>query len=90
MAMKSVADELRERDREAMLKLSVEERMELAFELGDEDLALFCQQQGLTGGPGSGSFSGAGKPDGGLANASAISSDEPTRSGLHHSKASGA
>lgn len=45
--MKSVADELRKRDREAILKLTVEERMELAFKLGEEDLALFCQHQGV-------------------------------------------
>jgi hypothetical protein len=45
--MKSVADELRERDREALRKLTVEERMELAFKLGEEDLALFCQHQGV-------------------------------------------
>lgn len=45
--MKSVADELRQRDREAILKLTVEERMELALKLGEEDLALFCQHQGV-------------------------------------------
>jgi hypothetical protein len=45
--MKSVAGELRERDREAILKLSVEDRIELAFRLGEEDLALFCQHQGV-------------------------------------------
>ena len=43
--MESVADELRKRDREAILKLSFEERLELAFKLGEEDLALFCQHQ---------------------------------------------
>ena len=45
--MRSVADDLRKIDREAVLKLSVEERIELAFRLGDEDLALFCQTQGV-------------------------------------------
>ncbi len=45
--MKSVADELRERDREAIRKLSFEERLELAFKLGEEDLALFCQHKGV-------------------------------------------
>jgi len=45
--MRSVADDLRKMDREAVLKLSVEDRIELAFRLGDEDLALFCQTQGV-------------------------------------------
>jgi hypothetical protein len=46
-AMRSVADELRERDREAVLKLAPEERIELALRLGDDDLELFCRFQGL-------------------------------------------
>lgn len=45
--MKSVADELRNRDREAIQQLSVDERIELALKLGDEDLALFCRYQGV-------------------------------------------
>ena len=45
--MRSVADELRQRDREAIQKLSFEERLDLIFKLGDEDLALFCQTQGV-------------------------------------------
>jgi hypothetical protein len=34
-------------DREAVLKLSIQERIELALQLGDEDLAVFCQTQGV-------------------------------------------
>ncbi|HEV2852987.1 MAG TPA: hypothetical protein VHC97_09315 [Thermoanaerobaculia bacterium] len=45
--MGSVADELRKRDREAIRQLSVDERIELALKLGEEDLALFCQHQGV-------------------------------------------
>jgi hypothetical protein len=45
--MRSVADDLRQRDREAVLKLSPEERIALALRLGDEDLELFCRAQGL-------------------------------------------
>lgn len=45
--MRSVADELRERDRAAIGRLSPQERIELALQLGDEDLAAFCQAQGV-------------------------------------------
>ncbi|MFL6197109.1 MAG: hypothetical protein ACJ75H_23185 [Thermoanaerobaculia bacterium] len=45
--MRSVADELRERDRAAIRRLSPQERIELALKLGDEDLATFCQAQGV-------------------------------------------
>jgi hypothetical protein len=45
--MRSVADDLRQRDREAVLALSPEERIDLALRLGDEDLELFCRIQGL-------------------------------------------
>ena len=45
--MRSVADELRARDREALLKLSFEERLEIAFALGEEDLTRFCEAQGV-------------------------------------------
>ena len=38
-------DELRARDREAMLKRPFEERLEIAFALGEEDLARFCEAQ---------------------------------------------
>jgi phage shock protein A len=46
--MKSVADELRQRDREAVQALSVEERLELAFTLGDEGVAAFCAARGVS------------------------------------------
>lgn len=46
--MRSVADLLKTKDRQAVLALSVDERIELALRLGDEDLALFCAAQGLT------------------------------------------
>jgi hypothetical protein len=45
--MRSVADELRERDRAALRKMTPEERVELALKLGDEDLTAFCQAQGV-------------------------------------------
>ena len=45
--MRSVADELRERDRAAFQKLSHEERLALIFELGERDLARFCAAQGV-------------------------------------------
>ena len=45
--IRSVAEDLRKSDREAVLKLSIEERVELALRLGDEDLDLFCRTQGL-------------------------------------------
>lgn len=45
--MRSVADELRERDREAVMKLTPEERIELVLRLGERDLEIFCRAQGL-------------------------------------------
>jgi CRP-like cAMP-binding protein len=45
--MRSVADGLRQRDREEFRKLSFQERLSLVFELGEADLALFCRAQGL-------------------------------------------
>ena len=45
--MRSVADDLRGRDREAFRWLSFEDRLKLVFELGEADLALFCQTQGV-------------------------------------------
>ncbi len=45
--MHSVADELRRRDQKAALKLSPEERAELALKLGDEEVAAFCNAQGV-------------------------------------------
>jgi hypothetical protein len=45
--MRSVAEDLRKMDREAVLKLSPEERIELALRLGEEHLELFCCAQGV-------------------------------------------
>jgi hypothetical protein len=45
--MRSVADELRQRDRWAVLRLSAEERVALAFRLGELDLEIFCDSQGI-------------------------------------------
>jgi hypothetical protein len=45
--VRSVADDLKQQDRERVAKLSPEERMRLALELGERDLALFCAAQGL-------------------------------------------
>ena len=45
--MKSVADELRQKTRAAVSQLSFDERLALAFELGDADLEIFCAAQGL-------------------------------------------
>lgn len=45
--MRSVADELRQRDRESVRALSAQERIELALKLGDEDIAAFCEAQGV-------------------------------------------
>jgi hypothetical protein len=43
----SVADELRQEQRAAMLRLSPAERIRLALELGARDLALFMEASGL-------------------------------------------
>jgi hypothetical protein len=45
--MRSVADDLRREDREAVMKLTPEERIALALKLGERDLELFCRAQGL-------------------------------------------
>ena len=45
--MRSVLDELRTRDREEFRRLSLPERLDLVFELGEADLALFCQSKGV-------------------------------------------
>jgi len=45
--MRSVADELRQRTREATEGLSPAERVDLALRLGDEDLELFCRAQNV-------------------------------------------
>jgi hypothetical protein len=46
--MKSVADELRQRDREAARSLSAEQRLELAFALGEEGVTAFCAARGIS------------------------------------------
>lgn len=45
--MKSVADDLRDEVRKQMLRLSPEERLARAFQLGDEGVEAFRQAQGL-------------------------------------------
>lgn len=45
--MRSIADDLRNELSESVLGLSPEERLELAFRLGDEGLEVFCQAHGL-------------------------------------------
>lgn len=45
--MPSVADELRKDTQEEVQHLSPDERVSLALELGDFDLALFCASQKL-------------------------------------------
>lgn len=45
--MRSVADELRQRDRETVRALSGQERIELALKLGDEDITAFCEARGV-------------------------------------------
>ncbi|HEV7503605.1 MAG TPA: hypothetical protein VGS07_01710 [Thermoanaerobaculia bacterium] len=45
--MKSVADDLRRRDREAFASLPLEERIRRVFELGEIGLEAFRQAQGV-------------------------------------------
>jgi hypothetical protein len=45
--VKSVADDLRAEQQEKMRHLSVQERLDLAFRLGEESLELFRQANGL-------------------------------------------
>jgi hypothetical protein len=45
--MRSVADDLRRSQRERVAAMSVGERVELAFRLGEGDLDLFCAVQHL-------------------------------------------
>ena len=42
-----MADELKKREREAILALSVPERMALSLSLGERELERLCQAQGL-------------------------------------------
>jgi hypothetical protein len=46
--MKSVADELRERTRREVLAMTPDERLELAFALGDADLETYRLARGLS------------------------------------------
>lgn len=45
--MGSVADQLRQRDRQRVLEMPVEERIELALRLGEEALEAFAAAQGV-------------------------------------------
>lgn len=45
--MRSVADSLRREDREAALRLSPTERLELALALGRRDVEAYCQSHGI-------------------------------------------
>lgn len=45
--MRSVADDLKQADREAMARLSVEERIALALSLGDSDLDALQHARGI-------------------------------------------
>ncbi len=45
--LRSVADELRERDRQALLRLAAEERVALSLRLGELDLATYCGSHGV-------------------------------------------
>jgi hypothetical protein len=45
--MRSVADDLRQRDREESKRLSIDERLRRVFELGEIGLEAFRQAQGI-------------------------------------------
>jgi hypothetical protein len=45
--MRSVADELRQRDREVAASLPIEERLRRVFEMGEIGLEAFRQSQGV-------------------------------------------
>jgi hypothetical protein len=45
--MRSLTDKPRYLDRESLRALSPQERIELAFKLGDEEIAEFCEAQGV-------------------------------------------
>jgi hypothetical protein len=45
--MRSIADDLRVETRTALARLTPDERMDLAFRLGDDDVALLCVARGL-------------------------------------------
>ncbi len=44
----SVADQVRAEQRSALERMTTEERIALAFRLGERDLALFMEQSGLS------------------------------------------
>ncbi len=46
--MRSVADDLRSETRRDVARRTPAERIELAFQLGDDDVALLCAARGLT------------------------------------------
>ena len=46
--MPSVADALRREQREALARLTPAERLQMAFDLGDADLAVLAANQGLS------------------------------------------
>jgi hypothetical protein len=46
--MRSISDNFREDDRRAQAEMTAAERVELALELGDQDLEIFRQAHGLT------------------------------------------
>jgi hypothetical protein len=46
--MRSVADDHRDEDVRSMAAMSPDERVSLAFRLGDEDLEVYCRAQGLS------------------------------------------
>jgi hypothetical protein len=45
--MRSVADRLREEQREELRQMSVSERVALAFRLGEDDVSLFAAARGI-------------------------------------------
>jgi hypothetical protein len=46
--MRSVADELRRQDAAALARLTANERLALAFALGDADIDAYCRTHGVT------------------------------------------
>jgi uncharacterized protein YoaH (UPF0181 family) len=46
--MESIAARMRSRDRQIVAAMSVQERIDLAHRLGDEDVEVFRQSQGIS------------------------------------------
>jgi hypothetical protein len=46
--MRSVADDLRSESRRDLARCTPAERLELAFRLGDDDIALLCAARGVS------------------------------------------